>query len=103
MLNEHYARQYGGQLILRFDDTNPAKAKVRPLLYHPARHSTYRIVQTDFMDSIKADLAALGFKFDKITFSSDSFEKMEQYAENLLKVTYLTSAQTHIHTVFTCW
>ena len=38
------------------------------------------------MESIKGDLAALGFKFDKITYSSDSFEKMEKYAEKLLKV-----------------
>lgn len=38
------------------------------------------------MESIKSDLAALGFKFDKITYSSDSFEKMEKYAEQLLKV-----------------
>lgn len=86
MLNEHYARQYGGQLILRFDDTNPAKAKVRPLPLLPQHAARLSVVQTDFMDSIKADLTALGLKFDKVTFSSDSFEKMEQYAEKLLKV-----------------
>lgn len=38
------------------------------------------------MESIKQDLAQMGFKFDKVTYSSDSFDKIEKYAEKLLKV-----------------
>lgn len=40
------------------------------------------------MESIKGDLTALGIKWDKLTYSSDSFEMMEKYAEQLLKVRY---------------
>ena len=28
MLNFHYAKMYGGQMILRFDDTNPMNEKI---------------------------------------------------------------------------
>ena len=28
MLNYHYAKMYGGKMILRFDDTNPVTEKV---------------------------------------------------------------------------
>jgi glutamyl-tRNA synthetase len=28
MLNYHYAKMYGGQMVLRFDDTNPLNEKL---------------------------------------------------------------------------
>ena len=41
MLNYHYAKMYGGQMILRFDDTNPTAEKI------------------EFVDNIMADLKTL--------------------------------------------
>jgi glutamyl-tRNA synthetase len=67
LLNEHYARHYGGTLILRFDDTNPAKEK------------------QEYIDSIRRDLNVLGIKFDKVTYTSDYFAELEKVAVKLLK------------------
>ncbi len=67
LLNEYYARHYKGKLILRFDDTNPAKEK------------------TEFIDSIQADLARLGIVFDEVTYTSSYFQRIQDVAEKLLK------------------
>lgn len=67
ILNEYFAHAYKGKLIIRFDDTNPSKEKV------------------EFQDSIIADLATLGIKGDKITYSSDYFDQMYDLAIKLIK------------------
>jgi glutamyl-tRNA synthetase len=67
MLNSHYANLYKGRLILRFDDTNPAKEK------------------DDFVDNIKADLADVGITFQSVSYTSDYFDVIEKYAVQLLK------------------
>jgi len=41
MLNYHYAKMYGGKMILRFDDTNPMNEKI------------------EFVDNIMGDLKTL--------------------------------------------
>ena len=46
MLNQHYQQQFKGKLILRFDDTNPAKEK------------------EEFEDIILQDLKLLEVKYD---------------------------------------
>jgi glutamyl-tRNA synthetase len=58
---------YKGRLILRFDDTNPAKEK------------------DDFVDNIKEDLAEIGVSFQSVSYTSDYFDVIEKYAVQLLK------------------
>ncbi|CAG89749.1 DEHA2F23012p [Debaryomyces hansenii CBS767] len=67
VLNEYFAHAYKGKLIIRFDDTNPTKEKI------------------EFQDSIIEDLALLGIKGDKITYSSDYFQDMYDLAIKLIK------------------
>jgi glutamyl-tRNA synthetase len=67
LLNNYFARKYNGKIILRFDDTNPAKEKA------------------EFEHAIIEDLATLGIKPDIETFTSDSFEICLQYCEQLLR------------------
>mmetsp|Transcript_12588 Transcript_12588/g.14656 ORF Transcript_12588/g.14656 Transcript_12588/m.14656 type:complete len:902 (-) Transcript_12588:42-2747(-) len=66
LMNEYYARRYKGRLIVRFDDTNPSKEK------------------EEFQASIIEDLAMLGVKPDVITFTSDYFETIKEYAMDLI-------------------
>lgn len=67
LLNYHYAKMYKGRMILRFDDTNPSKEK------------------EEFVDSIMADLKDLGVHFDKLTYTSDYFDKILGYGKEMIK------------------
>jgi len=67
MLNAFYATQYKGKLILRFDDTNPAKEK------------------DDYVESIMQDLKTLEIVPQQITYTSDYFDELQKYAEALIK------------------
>ncbi|KAL7490040.1 hypothetical protein ACHAW6_015768 [Cyclotella cf. meneghiniana] len=62
LLNDYYARRYKGRLIVRFDDTNPSKEK------------------DEFQTSIIEDLAKIGVRPDVVTFTSDYFETIRNYA-----------------------
>lgn len=67
MLNQYFAQSYGGQMIVRFDDTNPNKEKC------------------EFEESILEDLALLGVKGDRLTHTSDYFPQIEAYCEQMLR------------------
>ncbi|MCH0628500.1 glutamate--tRNA ligase [Kocuria palustris] len=67
VLNEYFAHQYKGKLIIRFDDTNPLKERM------------------EFQDSIIEDLALLGVKGDVVLYSLDYFDKMYDLALKMIK------------------
>ena len=65
-LNFGVSEQFRGTTILRFDDTNPQKES------------------EEFVESIKADVAWLGFSWGSLTHASDYFEQIYQYAADLI-------------------
>lgn len=62
------AQEFGGELYLRFDDTNPSKE------------------ETEFVDAIKEDAAWLGIKWVKETYASDYFDRLYEWAVRLIKM-----------------
>jgi glutaminyl-tRNA synthetase len=62
------AKEFGGELYLRFDDTNPSKE------------------ETEFVDAIEDDAAWLGIKWAKVTFASDYFDLLYDWAVRLVKM-----------------
>lgn len=67
-LNYGIARDYNGKFNLRFDDTNPSKE------------------EQEYVDSIIEDVKWLGADFeDRLFFASDYFEKMYEWAIELIK------------------
>ncbi|KAL9598662.1 MAG: hypothetical protein Q9219_004331 [cf. Caloplaca sp. 3 TL-2023] len=68
LLNDYFAHEmYKGTLICRFDDTNPSKEK------------------EEFQDAIVQDLALMGIKPDKTTYTSDYFHELYDHCATLLK------------------
>lgn len=66
LLNQHFAAQYNGKLIIRFDDTNPSKEKV------------------EFEERILADLKVLGVDSTHLTWTSNYFNLLMEYAKKLI-------------------
>jgi len=66
MLNYHYAKIYGGQMVLRFDDTNPMNEKI------------------EFVENIKRDLNTLEIFPDQVSHTSDYFEPLAKYMEQMI-------------------
>jgi len=62
------AKEFGGELYLRFDDTNPSKE------------------ETEFVEAIEDDAAWLGIKWAKVTFASDYFDLLYDWAVRLVKM-----------------
>ena len=66
-INFGLGKKYSAPVNLRFDDTNPAKEDQK------------------YVDAIKKDIEWLGYKWDKITYSSDFFEQLFSWAILLIK------------------
>ncbi|GAY59186.1 hypothetical protein CUMW_192670 [Citrus unshiu] len=67
LLNQYFAQRYQGQLIVRFDDTNPAKES------------------NEFVDNLLKDIETLGIKYETVTYTSDYFPDLMEMAENLIR------------------
>ena len=59
--------KYHGKCNLRYDDTNPSKEDI------------------EYVNSIKEDIKWLGFEWDQELYASDYFDKMYEFAVDLIK------------------
>ena len=66
-LNFGIAAEYGGTCNLRFDDTNPTKEDI------------------EYVEAIKEDVEWLGFEWDAQLFASDYFERLYEFAVELIR------------------
>lgn len=66
-LNFGLAKKYNGQTNLRFDDTNPVTE------------------DTEYVESIKADIQWLGFQWAQELYASDYFDQLYNFAVQLIK------------------
>ncbi len=62
------AKEFGGELYLRFDDTNPTKE------------------ETEFVEAIKEDIQWMGIRWVKETYASDYFDQLYEWAVRLVKM-----------------
>jgi glutaminyl-tRNA synthetase len=67
LIDYNTAREFGGELILRFDDTNPTKEDI------------------EFVEAIEDDARWLGIQWVKVTFASDYFDRLYEWAIRLVK------------------
>ncbi|WP_435357212.1 glutamine--tRNA ligase/YqeY domain fusion protein [Emticicia sp. SJ17W-69] len=65
-LNFGVAQKYGGKTNLRFDDTNPVTE------------------ETEYVESIKADVKWLGFDWAEELYASDYFDNLYEFAKKLI-------------------
>ena len=70
ILNDEYVRRYGGELILRLEDTNPAN------------------IDLNAYEMIPEDLKNLGVKVDRIVIQSDRFDIYYEEARKLIERGY---------------
>jgi len=66
MIDYLIAKEFNGELILRFDDTNPTKE------------------ETEYVDAIMEDARWLGIEWVKVTYASDYFDLLYEWAKKLV-------------------
>lgn len=67
LLNQYFAERYKGEVIIRFDDTNPDKES------------------NEFVDNLLKDIETLGIKYRTVTYTSDYFPQLMEMAEKLIR------------------
>ncbi|OMO59965.1 Glutamyl/glutaminyl-tRNA synthetase, class Ib [Corchorus capsularis] len=67
LLNQYFAQRYQGEVILRFDDTNPTKES------------------NEFVENLIKDVETLGIKYSQITYTSDYFSELMDMAEKMIR------------------
>lgn len=67
LLNQYFAERYNGEVIIRFDDTNPDKES------------------NEFVDNLLKDIETLGIKYKTVTYTSDYFPQLMEMAEKLIR------------------
>ncbi len=70
IIDEEYAKMYGGKLVFRFDDTNPENERL------------------EYYAAIKVGLDWLGVKYDQIKNTSDDIELIYKKAEEFIQSEY---------------
>ena len=66
MIDYLIAKENNGELILRFDDTNPVKE------------------ETEYVEAIMEDARWLGIEWSKVTYASDYFDLLYEWAKKLV-------------------
>jgi len=67
LIDYNIAKDFGGELDLRFDDTNPTKE------------------ETEYVDAIQEDARWLGIEWKQVLFSSDFFDLLYEWALKLVR------------------
>jgi len=67
MIDYLIAKENNGELIMRFDDTNPVQE------------------ETEFVDAIMEDTRWLGIEWKEVTYASDYFDRLYEWAIQLVK------------------
>ncbi|KAJ5381481.1 glutamate--tRNA ligase cytoplasmic [Penicillium cataractarum] len=82
LLNDYFAHEkYNGTLLLRFDDTNPSNEK------------------QEFQDAIVEDLALMGIKPNKVSYTSDYFDELYAYCIEMIKTGHAYADDTDKETM----
>ena len=66
MIDYLIAKENNGEVILRFDDTNPTRE------------------ETEFVEAIEDDVRWLGIEWAKVTYASDYFDELYEWAQKLI-------------------